>query len=102
MTRLLLVFLLTLLLVLQYRLWVADGGFAEIYRLKRDIASYAQKNAELKARNDALEAEINDLKQGLEATEERARADLGFVKPDEDFFLILPPAPTTRTQPDKP
>lgn len=96
MTRLLAFLLLSLFLVFQYRLWIADGGFAEIYRLKREIGQYEQENVKLKARNDALEAEINDLKQGLEATEERARADLGYVKPDEEFFLIVPPAPKAK------
>lgn len=98
MSRLLLVFLVGLFALLQYRLWIADGGFAEIYRLHQDIARYQQRNAELKARNDALEAEINDLKQGLAATEERARSDLGYIKPDEEYYLILPKTPQTHTQ----
>ncbi|MGH8529621.1 MAG: cell division protein FtsB [Nevskiales bacterium] len=94
MSRLLVVLLLLLLLGLHYRLWIADGGYAEIAHLKREISAHQQQNAQLKSRNAALEAEVNDLKQGLDAMEERARADLGMVKEDEEFFLMVEPVPT--------
>ncbi len=99
MSRILVALLLLLLLGLHYRLWVADGGYAEITHLKREIAEYQQQNALLKSRNAALEAEVNDLKQGLDAMEERARAELGMVKEDEEFFLIAEPPPPSAPAP---
>lgn len=74
---------------LQYRLWVADGGYAEIHRLQRQTDGIAAGNREHDARNGSLEAEIADLKSGEAAMEGRARADLGMVRKDEDFYLIV-------------
>lgn len=74
---------------LQYRLWIADGGYAEIHRLQRLTGEIAAENREHAARNGALEAEIADLKSGEAAMEGRARADLGMIREDEDFYLIV-------------
>lgn len=83
--------LILLLILLQYRLWLGDGGYASVYRLNREIETQAQTNKALDTRNRQLEAEINSLKEGDAATEERARADLGMVKEGESFFLITEP-----------
>ena len=87
--RLLLTFLIILFLVLQYRLWVGDGSFAEVWRLSQDVERQSDENAQLKERNQALEGEVLDLKQGLEAVDERAREELGMLKEGETFYQIV-------------
>ena len=87
--RLLLTFLIVLFLVLQYRLWVGDGSFAEVWHLSQDVERQNAENAQLKERNQALEGEVLDLKQGLEAVEERAREELGMLKEGESFYQIV-------------
>lgn len=84
--------LLILLLVLQYRLWIADGGIPDLRRLQRELAEQRAINEHLEARNRALEAEVEDLKKGLGAVEELAREDLGMIKEGETFFQIVEPA----------
>lgn len=74
---------------LQYRLWIADGGYAEIHRLNHQIEEISAENGERTARNGALEAQIADLKSGEAAMEGRARVDLGMIREDEDFYLIV-------------
>ena len=91
MYRAALVVLILLLILLQYRLWLGEGSYASVYRLKREISSQTQVNQALDTRNRQLEAEINSLKEGDAATEERARADLGMIKEGESFFLITEP-----------
>jgi len=89
--RFFIIALVLLLLALQYRLWVGAGGRADVHRLRGEIAVMDAENSQLRARNAALEAEIEDLKQGEEAMEERARTDLGMVKDGETFYLIVEP-----------
>lgn len=81
--------LLGLLLLLQYPLWFGDGGVLAWWRLSREIAAQKGENARLRERNAAFEAEVGDLKQGLEAIEERARAELGMVKKGETFYQVI-------------
>ncbi len=81
--------LLGMLVLLQYPLWFGGGGVISVWRLNREIAAQQQENARLRERNSILEAEVNDLKQGLEAIEGRARAELGMVKKNESFFQII-------------
>lgn len=91
-----LIFTLVLLLGwLQYRLWVGEGSLAEVHALKADIARQTQELAQLRARNQALAAEVANLKSGNEALEERARMDLGMIKPGEVFLQVIEgqPAP---------
>ena len=83
--------LLLILLVLQYQLWVADGGLPETRRLRQELEEQHKLNEQLQARNNALEAEVEDLKKGLSAIEERAREDLGMIKEGETFFQIIEP-----------
>ncbi|MBI3545822.1 MAG: cell division protein FtsB [Gammaproteobacteria bacterium] len=84
--------LLGLLLLLQYPLWFGGGGVISVWRLNREIAAQQQENARLRERNLALEAEVNDLKQGLAAIEGRARSELGMVKKGETFYQVIDPA----------
>jgi cell division protein FtsB len=82
-----------LLLALQYPLWVGKGSWMKVWELDRGVAQQRDGNAKLKARNDALDAEVRDLKQGTEALEERARLELGMVKKDEVFYQVVPAQP---------
>lgn len=91
MRRWLIVILIALLLGLQYRLWVGEGSFAEVWNLHTALAEQRMENEHLAERNAALEAEVKDLKQGLGAVEERARSELGMIKDDEVFYQIVEP-----------
>jgi len=81
--------LATLLVALQYPLWVGKGSWMRVWELDRQLAAQHEVNARLKARNDALDAEVRDLKQGLDAIEEHARLDLGMIRNDEAFYQIV-------------
>lgn len=78
-----------ILVVLQARLWLSDGGLRELADMRNAVAEQSARNADLAARNEALAGEVRDLKQGVDAAEERARSDLGMVRPDETFFLVV-------------
>jgi cell division protein FtsB len=84
--------LLFLLLILQYTLWLGEGGLVRVWSLNEQVAVQEQENAQLRERNRALEAEVLDLKQGLEAIEERARTDLGMIKKNETFHQVVEPS----------
>jgi cell division protein FtsB len=75
-----------LIVALQYPMWLGKGGWFRVRELNAQVATQRQTNTELKARNDALDAEVRDLKQGVEAVEERARSELGMIRQDEVFF----------------
>ncbi len=83
------VLLVTLLALVQFRLWVGDESLAEVWRLRQAIESQTSKNVLLKSRNQRLDAEVRDLKNGLEAVEERARFELGMIRRDEIYFQIV-------------
>ena len=83
--------LIALLLALQYPLWFGSGGVMALWQLQRELAAYQNEIALLRERNRTLEAEVLDLKQGLEAVEERARKELGMVKKGETFYQIIEP-----------
>lgn len=87
---------LTLLLLLaQYRLWIAEeGSLAELHRLEQEIDKQQSLNAELEARNLRLEQEVLELQQGLETVEERARRDLGMIREGESYYQVVEDAPT--------
>lgn len=103
--RLLAIALAALLLLIQYPLWLGKGGVLRVWETERQIEVQREANAKLQLRNAALDAEVRDLKQGLEAVEERARSELGMIRKDEVFFQVLEgeaPAPkpaTTATNP---
>lgn len=78
-----------LLLLLQYKLWVGDGSIAEVIQLKQEVIVIEAEKVKLEERNQALRAEVSDLKQGLDAIEERARSELGMVGKDETFYQLI-------------
>lgn len=100
--RLLTVTLAVLIALIQYPLWFGKGSWFRVWEIDQQIRAQKEVNGKLQARNAALDAEVRDLKQGYEAIEERARAELGMVKQDEVFFQILDsssaghPAPAAR------
>ena len=81
--------LATILLALQYPLWIGKGSWTRVRELDRQLVEQRDNNARLKARNDALDAEVRDLKEGSDALEERARLELGMVKRDEVFYQVV-------------
>ena len=78
-----------LLLLVQYPLWLGKGGWLRVWDLDGQLAAAQGKNEQLELRNGALEAEVRDLKQGQDAIEERARYELGLIRPDEVFFQVI-------------
>ncbi len=81
--------LLALLLALQYRLWFGDGSVQEVWRLNEQVRASKSELLKLRSRNQALEAEVADLKSGLDAIEERARTELGMIDEDETFYQFV-------------
>ena len=90
--RWLLVALGTAALLLQAQLWFSDGGYRKTVKLREAVADQRELNQQLRERNAALDAEVINLKQGLEAAEERARTDLGMIGPGETFYQVVPVA----------
>ena len=86
---LLLALLALLLAFLQYKLWLGSGGQREGAALRAQVARQEAENLELQQRNEALKAEVEDLKSGEAAVEERARSELGMVKPGETFYRVI-------------
>lgn len=80
--------LVLLFMVMQYKLWVGEGSLVEVQNLYKAIEVQQAEFATLKARNEKLEAEVRDLKTGLAAIEERARTDLGMIKKGEIFYQV--------------
>ena len=80
---------IVLAVLLSYTLAVGKGGLMEIWNMKRDIAAQQEQNERLKQRNRELAGEIINLQKGTEAIEERARSDLGLIRPDEVFIQII-------------
>ena len=95
--RLIVIILLTLLALLQYRLWFSPGGVADVRELEQIKQELVDGNERLMERNDSLTAEVIDLQHGIEAVEERARSDMGMIKSDEVFYQIID-EPDTRSQ----
>lgn len=81
--------LLVVFVFLQLRLWTGDGSLAEMWQLRGEIDKQQQENYVLSERNRRLTAEVKDLKEGMAAVEERARTQLGMIKKDETFYLII-------------
>ncbi len=87
--RLLAIALAALVLLIQYPLWLGKGGVLRVWEMERQIEVQRESNSKLQIRNATLDAEVRDLKQGLEAVEERARSELGMIRRDEVFFQVL-------------
>jgi cell division protein FtsB len=90
--RVLIAILVLMLAVLQYRLWTGEGSLAEVHNLRQEIAEQKLVLERLEKRNSALQAEVSDLKKGLDAIEERARSELGMIRKGEIFYQIIPPS----------
>lgn len=82
--------LIGLLALLQYHLWLGKNGLQDKHALIKEVELIEANNAELTQRNQMMFSEIEDLKSGLEAVEERARNELGLIKEGETFFRIVP------------
>lgn len=107
----LLVALVALLAFLQYRLWMGAGGNASVAELEQQVQAQTRENTGLQQRNDALRAEVEDLKSGEAAVEERARSELGMIKPGETFYRVVeggssapvaPPPPVPEAEDEAP
>ena len=91
-----------LIVALQYPMWLGKGGWLQVREYDRALAEQREQNAKLKARNDALDADVRDLKTGSEAIEERARSELGMIRQDEVFFQLQPAGSAPKSVPRKP
>ncbi|MGQ0442388.1 MAG: cell division protein FtsB [Methylophilaceae bacterium] len=84
-----------LIALLQYPLWLGKGSWLRVWNVNQQITEQKQKNDNFKQSNETLGAEVRDLKQGNAAIEERARSELGMIKPDEVFYQVIDqPIPT--------
>ncbi len=93
---------ITLIALLQYPLWLGKGSWLSVWKLSRQISLTQESNLALTARNQALDAEVLDLKSGRAAIEERARSELGMVKQDEVFYQVLDAAKPAAVLPSSP
>lgn len=101
--RVLTLSLAALIVLIQYPLWLGKGSWLRVWEVDQQIRGQHETNQRLQARNNALEAEVRDLKVGQEAIEERARSELGMIRQDEIFFQVLEAAPAARiTEPRSP
>ncbi|MEF2155762.1 cell division protein FtsB [Luteimonas sp. FXH3W] len=89
-TLILIGILALLLLLMQYSLWLGDHGETAVIQLRRVVAQQQHENEGLRQRNSSLAAEVEDLKSGEGAVEERARNELGMIKPGETFYRVVP------------
>ena len=91
--------LVVLIALLQYPLWLGKGGWIRVWDYERQLQAQRQVNQKLEQRNAGLDAEVRDLKSGLDAVEERARYELGMIREGEVFVQVpqkAPPAPAAR------
>lgn len=81
--------LIVLFCGLQYRLWIGEGSLAQANRLEQELKVQQAENERLLERNRLIHVEVEDLKTGLDTIEERARKDIGLIKKDETFYMLL-------------
>ena len=81
--------LIFILFALQYQLWIGESGMRALNILEVELEAQHNVNEDLTERNRLLEIEVLDLKNGLEAVEERARSELGMIKDGEVFYLLI-------------
>jgi cell division protein FtsB len=93
--------LIVLIVAIQYPLWMGKGSWLKVWEFSRQVDQQKARNIQLATRNAGLDAEVRDLKQGIDAVEERARVELGMIKSDEIFYQVIekPAAPVTKAQP---
>ena len=91
MMRVSIMVLMALILVLQGMLWFSDDGIRKVRQLSAAVEAQQQDNERLETRNQNLQAEVEDLRERLEAIEERARTDLGLVRDGETFYQVITP-----------
>jgi cell division protein FtsB len=89
MMRWLILLLIVLLVVMQYKLWLDRDGLPQVEHLRHEITAHQLQDQELQKQNDQLRAEVKDLKEGLDAAQERARSELGMVKQHEEYTQIV-------------
>ena len=97
--RILAIFFALVIVALQWPLWVGKGSWLRVWQLDTQLTEHRAANLKLKERNDALEAEVRDLKTGTDAIEERARNELGMIRQEEVFFQVLDRAPLAASTP---
>ncbi len=100
MLRWILLLLLVLCLALQVKLWSGQGGRADVRTLQARVELQKAENATLRQRNEALVADVDDLKTGTDAIEEKARGELGMIKPGETFYQVVEEDPSTQRKPE--
>jgi len=93
--RVLTLALIALIVLIQYPLWMGKGSWFRVWEVDQQIRAQRDTNRALQGRNAALEAEVRDLRSGLDAIEERARSELGMIRQDEIFFQVLDAPPAT-------
>ena len=98
--KVLLAILVVVVALLQVKMWFGEGGYRDVQRLAARVEEQARENDMLAQRNRELQAEVDDLRQGLQAIEERARSELGMVKDDEEFYQVIPGRPKAPDRPD--
>ncbi|BDW10813.1 hypothetical protein PSHI8_08950 [Polynucleobacter sp. SHI8] len=81
--------LLGLLIAIQYPLWIGKGGWLHVYQMDKEVQAQQAKNNQLENRNNKLAGDVNDLRQGTRAVEERARIEHGMVKENETMVQIV-------------
>jgi cell division protein FtsB len=87
--KLFILFLVSVFMILQYQLWIDRDGVRKLVHLSDRIEDQAAKNQQLYERNEVLAAEVEDLKSGFDAIEERARMELGMIREGETFFQVI-------------
>ena len=81
--------MLLVIIGLQYRLWIGNGSYSEVWMLQEKVAQQTAKNKLLEDRNNLLNEEVLDLKSGYAAIEERARFNMGMIKENESFYMVV-------------
>jgi cell division protein FtsB len=94
------VLLIVLMAVLLTKLWFGQGNWRQVEDLRAQVAAQKKENDELLRRNKALAAEVKDLKSGVEAVEERARNEMGMIKPGETFYRVVDAERKLSVEPD--
>ena len=98
--RTLLAILIVVIVLLQVKMWFGEGGYRDVQHLAARVEEQSRENEALAQRNRELQAEVEDLRQGLHAIEERARSELGMIKEDEQFYQVVPGRPNGQTPPE--